>query len=436
MNATGGGWRDGSDDDLRGEAFDRDLRDHELPDDDFPGRPPQRRRRTRVGVNLLWLVPNEVGGTEEYTVRLLGALADLDPDDLDISLYVNKSFRVSHDGLAGRFRTVVAPLSGSSRPMRVAAEASWLAFRSRRDRLDVVHHAGGTMPAVRTAPGVVTLHDLQPMSYPERFGVVKRSYIALVAPRSLRAATAVICLTDFTASDAVRLAAVDPSRIRLVPPGVDDPGPDPDPVLAEAVLQRYGLVSRPFALYPAITYAHKNHETLIAAFARLVAERPEVRLVLTGAEGPYEPMVRAAVVAHGLEGQVVRTGRIPEADLDVLYRRAALLAFPSLYEGFGLPVLEAMSRGCPAAISRTGALPEVAGDAALMVSPEDPVAWAEAMAELFDQPRRRTVLARRGVERARRFRWPDSAESLAAVYRAPSSLGLPHPAGPTSKEDG
>jgi glycosyltransferase involved in cell wall biosynthesis len=393
----------------------------------------------RVGVNLLWLVPGEVGGSEEYTVRLLGALADLDLDDLEVTLYVNGRFGTAHAGLAERFRTVVAPVAGTSRPRRVVAESTWLAARTWRDHAEVVHHAGGTMPGIRSAPGIVTLHDLQPITHPERFGAVKRTYIRLAAPRSLRAAAAVVCLTEFTAGAAVSVAGVDPNRVHLVPCGVDDPGPGPDPLVQEAVLERHGVLGRPFVLYPAITYAHKNHETLIAAFAHLAAAHPDARLVLTGGEGSYEPVVRASIQAYGLAGRVERTGRIPEADLDVLYRRATVMAFPSRYEGFGLPVLEAMVRGCPVVASDVGGLPSVAGDAAVLVDPLDAPAWADAIGDLLDQPERRTVLSRHGVERARHFRWPDAAAALASVYRetARRPFRAPgDPAHPTSEETG
>lgn len=368
-------------------------------------------------MNLLWLVPGEVGGSEEYTVRLLGALADLAPDDLEITLYVTARTVDAHGALTDRYRSIVAPVSGGSRPVRVAAESSWLAARALRDRVAVVHHAGGTMPFVRSVPGIVTLHDLQPLSNPERFGLVKRTYIRALAPRSLRAARAVICLTEFTAADAEHRAGVPAERIRLVPSGVDDPGPGPDPLVQESVLDRYGLTGTRFVLYPAITYAHKNHETLVAAFARVARDRPDVRLVLTGSPGPYEGLVRSAITAYGLDDAVVRPGRIPEADLDVLYRRASVLAFPSRYEGFGLPVLEAMARGCPVVASRVAALPGVTGGAAELIEPLDVADWAQALANLLDDAGRRTVLARRGVERSHHFRWPDAATALAAVYR-------------------
>jgi glycosyltransferase involved in cell wall biosynthesis len=236
----------------------------------------------------------------------------------------------------------------------------------------------------------------------------------------------VICLTEFTAADAEERAGVPSERIRIVPSGVDDPGLGPDLLVQEAVLDRYGLTGVPFVLYPAITYAHKNHETLVAAFSLLARDRPDVRLVLTGAEGPFETVVRSAVSAYGVEDAVVRPGRIPEADLDVLYRHASLVAFPSRYEGFGLPVLEAMARGCPVVASDVAALPGVTGGAAVLVDPLDVGAWARAMADLLDDAGRRTVLARRGVEHAHRFRWPAAAAALAAVYRDVARAS-PHP---------
>lgn len=371
----------------------------------------------RVGVNLLWLVPGEVGGSEEYTVRLLTALARERVDDLDVVLYVNSSFRSAHPELCDAFPTRTAPVSGSSRPLRVLAESTWLAWRTRRDRREVVHHAGGTMPFLRTAPGIVTLHDLQPLAEPQRFSLVKRTYIRLVAPRSLRAAAAVVCLTRFTADDAVQRAGVRSDRVFLVPCGVDDPGASTDAARSAELLERLGLTGRPFVLYPAITYPHKNHATLVAAFAALREGHPRLRLVLTGGEGASEDLVGATVAAYGVADDVVRTGRIPETDLDLLYRSAAVMAFPSTYEGFGLPVLEAMARGCPVVASEVGGLPLVAGDAALLVAPLDVAGWVDALGTVLADPVRRSVLVRRGFERVRSFAWPDSAAALATVYR-------------------
>jgi len=376
-----------------------------------------------VGMNLLWLVPGEVGGSEEYTVGLLRAYQQLrdehpEQDSPELILYVNRRFAREYGDLCAAFTAVVAPINGSSRPVRVLIESTWLAWRSRRDGLDAAHHGGGTMPSLRTVSGIVTLHDLQPITHPERFGPIKRLYIRSMAPRSLRAAWRVVCLTQFTASDAVTLAGVAPERIALVPSGVGPAGPAPSVERRSAVLENLGLSGHRFLLFPAITYEHKNHRTLLEAFARLHALNPQLRLVLTGGVGPAEPQVGAQIADLGLDFSVYRTGRIPSADLDVLYREAAVMAFPSAYEGFGLPLLEAMVRGCPVVASGVGGLVEVGGAAVSLVDPFDVDAWVSALAAVLDDDGYRARLVDHGLEQSQHFRWNDSALALAALYRS------------------
>ncbi|CAB4947905.1 unannotated protein [freshwater metagenome] len=379
-------------------------------------------RRRRIGLNLLWLVPGEVGGSEEYTVGLLRAFAELAPEDIDLVVYVNGRMAKEHGELLEHFTTVVAPVSGTSRPLRVFIESSWLALRARRDRVEFVHHGGGTMPAVRSRPGLVTLHDLQPITHPERFGFIKRSYIKLVAPRSLRRATRVVCLSQFTATDAERIAGVDPSRIAIVASGVDPVGPSDSGATADddAVLERFGVTSSGFILYPAITYEHKNHRTLVDAFARLVAVHPELRLVLTGGVGGAENDLRTQIESLGLDDVVVRPGRVAASDLDTLYRRALLMAFPSSYEGFGLPLLESMVRGCPGVVSSVGGLPDVGGAAVDLVDPFDIDGWVVAMDRVIIDHEHRAAMVAKGLEQCGQFQWSNSASALAKLYR-----GLP-----------
>jgi glycosyltransferase involved in cell wall biosynthesis len=140
-------------------------------------------------------------------------------------------------------------------------------------------------------------------------------------------------------------------------------------------------------------------------------------LVFTGGAGSSDSVVQSTIEAYGLDSKVIRTGRVPESDLDLLYRTAMVMAFPSLYEGFGLPLLEAMSRGCPIVASDAASLPEVAGDAAEFVDPIDVAGWANALGALIEDPTQRTVLARRGFDRVTHFAWSVSAQSLLSVYR-------------------
>lgn len=374
-------------------------------------------RGRRIGVNLLWLVPGEVGGSEEYTVRLLAALKQFGSDDVEIVLYVNGRFGEAYPELASWYPTRVAPVSGSSRGLRVVLESTWLAMRSRLDGCVLVHHAGGTMPMVRSVPGILTMHDLQPLANPERFGLIKGTYIRFLAPRSLKKAKTVVCLSDFVANDVVDRVGVRREDIEIVPCGVNDPGAAFDQQRSRALLEALDLSDHPFVIYPAITYPHKNHASLVAAFARIADRVDDVRLVFTGGAGASDSVVESTIAAYGLQLKVIRTGRIPESDLDLLYRAATMMAFPSLYEGFGVPILEAMSRGCPIVSSDAGALPEVVGDAGELVDPIDVAGWANALLGLLTDPTRRTVLTRRGFDRATQFSWSASAQTLLSVYR-------------------
>jgi alpha-1,3-rhamnosyl/mannosyltransferase len=169
-------------------------------------------------------------------------------------------------------------------------------------------------------------------------------------------------------------------------------------------------------LYPAITYPHKDHATLVAAFAHVARAHPEATLVLSGAEGACEAAVAAQIDRLGLGPRVRRVGRIPSADLAGLYGLATVVAVPSTYEGFGLPAVEAMVYGAPVVAADTSALPEVVGSAGLLVPPGQPEEWGAALADLLGDDARRTRMAADGRTRAERFTWAANAASLAAVY--------------------
>lgn len=371
---------------------------------------------TRIGVNLLWLVPGEVGGSEEYTIGLLRALRQLNVDQLEVVLYVNRRFARAHRDICSSYRTMVAPIEGTSRPLRVLVESTWLVRRCRRDRLDAMHHAGGTMPPVRSVAGIITLHDLQPITHPERFGPIKGLYIRLLVPRSLRAAARVVCLSAFTENDAVSVAGVERDRILRVPSGIDPIIGAPSPEQIAEVLATFDIAANEFVLYPAITYDHKNHRTLVEAFAYLHGTHPNLRLVLTGGIGPAEAAVLEQIARLGIADSVRRTGRIPTDQLDVLYRTAAVMAFTSAYEGFGLPLLEAMARGCPVVASNVGGLAEVGGDAVGLVDPFDVNRWIAALARVIDDDGYRSGTIMRGLEQSGRYQWSHSASALAGLY--------------------
>jgi glycosyltransferase involved in cell wall biosynthesis len=237
-----------------------------------------------------------------------------------------------------------------------------------------------------------------------------------------RRADAVITVSECSKRDIVKLLGLAPQRIHVIGNAVDDRFfPVRDAWLLASVRERYGIGSR-FILYFGGFDLRKNVPRIIDAYWRLPDPlRREYQLVIAGRYQhlghPLYPDPRETVQRLGLEGNVVFTGQIREQDKAPLYSAATVFAFPSLYEGFGMPVLEAMACGTPVLTSNLSALPEVAGDAGLLVDPYDADAISTGLAELLESQSRREELSRRGLERARRFTWHQVAEQTLHVYR-------------------
>ena len=376
----------------------------------------QPRSEPQIGVNLLWLVPGVVGGSEGYITALLHGLLQMPAAERpNISLFVLPSFGAAHPLLAANFPLVIAPVSGSQRPLRVVTENTWLAVAARYHKMALMHHAGGTMPFVRFTPGVVTIHDLQYRTYPEYFRGIKRRFLAVAMPMSARSAKLVLTSSDFVRLTVIRAFGVAKDRILIIPHGADVAHPDRT-TSEKDIRMRYGLPG-PFFVYPAITYPHKNHLLLLDALAEVVLDHPDVRLVLTGGEAQMETEINDRIATLGLTDNVRRTGRVRSADLEGMYEHAVGMLFPSQYEGFGLPVVEAMRQGCPVVASNATALPEVVADAGILAPTDSSHAWALAMRRLLDDPILRATLAEHGKARAAEFSALASARLLVEAYR-------------------
>ncbi len=360
----------------------------------------------RVAANLAWLRPGSVGGSEEYTVRLLESVLDAAPPDIDLAVLGSPALFATHPGLQ-RASTIPLPGPLDVRAWRVAVESTAL-YRATRDA-DVVHHFGGRVP-LRHHGGanVVTIHDLQPLERPENFSLAKRRYLGRALPRTARTARLVTTPSNWAASTIVDRLGADPDSVVAVS-STWDADERVDSSLADSLT---GSV----VLYPAISHPHKRHVLLLDAVDRVAAAGREVTVVLTGGAGRAEAAVAAAVARSA--ATVLRPGRVTPAVLRGLYRRADVLAFPSAYEGFGLPVLEAMRDGLPVVAARSTALPEVVGDTGLLIEGDDPEAWADAIdTVLAGGP---AVEERAGRARARAQRWSpaNAAGRLVDAWRS------------------
>ena len=349
----------------------------------------------RVGISLLTLAPGDLGGSDTYARSLVQALARV--GTLEYAVLVPANSSEVADGLPAI--EVEEPPIGKRGPPRIPFMA--LAARrtpgmgSKLSALDVVHYPL-TVPIPGTdAPTVVTLHDVQHRDLPEFFGPARRSFRRIAYDRGARSAAAVIVTSEFVRARVLERLELDPARLHVVPLAVD-----------HGVFQPGDEEPKSMLLYPARPWPHKNHQRLFEAFAALRETRPRLRLVLTG--GGLE---RLEPLPEGVES----LGIVSSAKLASLYRRAACLVFPSLYEGFGLPPLEAMACGCPVVASRTGAIPEVCGDAAVLFDPTSVDAIAGAVLEADD---RREELREKGLARAAQFTWDETARMHEVVYEA------------------
>lgn len=376
-----------------------------------------------VAWNLLWLRPGVVGGSEEYATRQLRALAERARDDVDVTAFVLAPFIDAYPDLARDVRCVVARTDGRNKPWRVAVETTWLAARTRRG-FDVIHHLGGRIPQIAPGRRVLTIHDIQPLEQPENFSPVKRRFLARALPRSAARAAHVVTPSEDVRTKTIERFGLESARVHAIAAPVtvpDDRRHEPLPASMSADLRALLEDRTPFFLYPAITYPHKNHLVLLEAFARVRASHPTVRLVLSGGAGGSDAAVAARAARPDLAGSVLRPGRVERPVLDALLHGAIALTFPSRYEGFGLPVVEALAARCPVIAADATALREVVGSAGVLVDPDDVTAWASALDGALSTVDYRTSRAEAGLLVARRYSDETIAASLVAVYREAAS---------------
>lgn len=374
-----------------------------------------------VAANLAWLVPGDVGGSEEYTTRLLASAVSAAPEDISLEIVASRRLTQSHPWMATLpFSSVAGPLH--NRGYRILAESTQV-HRATRNA-DVVHHFGGRLPAVRNPRAIVTIHDLQPLDMPENFSRAKRQYLSWAVQRSAVAASLICTPSDWVAQSVVERLGVNPDKVRVVsstwsPQIQRGDASDTDPLAVDGLADRLG--SGPVVLYPAATHPHKNHLVLLEAVDRLADRTDGLTLVLTGGRGRAETLVASKL--RDLRARVVRLGRVSPLMLSALTRRADVLAFPSRYEGFGLPLLEAMHAGTPVIAGDNSAMPEVVAGAGLLVGVDDPGAWTDAIDEVVADRSVADRLSAAGRVRAEAYAPAASARRLIAAWREALSRG-------------
>jgi glycosyltransferase involved in cell wall biosynthesis len=366
-----------------------------------------------IGIDATAL-PRQPVGAGNYIIQLVRAFARR-TSQAEFTIFTQRH-SLPLLGVSERpgFRLVTLP--DQSPALRLLWEQTAFPILAARHKLDLLHSLHYTLPLAYPGRCVVTFHDLTFFLFPELHTLPKRYFFRLFIHLSRRRAAAIIADSESTRQDAIRLAQVPPGKIHTVLLGVTpDFHPESDPAVLQSVRLKYQLPER-FLLFVGLLEPRKNLPALLQAFASLPSQQPEVRLVIVGRQGwMYEQTLRL-VQELGLAEKVHFTGYVDQSDLPQVYNLAQMAIYPSTYEGFGLPVLEAMACGTPVITTDVSSMPEIAGVAGVLVPPGDIPALAQAIERLLSNPEERRRRAALGFERAAQFSWERTAEQTIAVY--------------------
>jgi glycosyltransferase involved in cell wall biosynthesis len=353
-------------------------------------------------------------GVSNYVEALLTQLGMLDQRNR-YTIYTTRGMDAAALRLPPNFAIRPSRLPTINPRIRIPWEQLLAPILLRLTHADVFHGVLNIAPLACPVPSVITIHDLAFLSFPQTFRRVNRSYLTWATRLSARRAARILAVSQFTKQEIVRLLGIAPERIVVTYDACDARFVPPDPRELAAFRRRTGLPER-FILFVSTLEPRKNVTTLLDAYAR-IASSTDAPLLIGGGKGwLYEPIF-ARLEALGLGDRVRFVGFIDADELPLWYAAATVFTLPSLYEGFGMPLLEAMACGTPVVTTTSSSLPEVVGDAGLLVSPTDADALGAALLRLLDDAGLREELRARGLQQARRFSWRETAERTLRAYQ-------------------
>ena len=378
----------------------------------------------RIGVNALYLIPGGVGGTEIYLRSLLPALAGIDRTHR-YCVFTNRETGPDLVPADSAWEHVPLDVRAVNRPARILCEQTELPVEAQRRGVDVMFNPGFTSPLFSPCPSVTVFHDLQHKRQPENFRWFDLPFWRALLYASARRSRHLLADSEATRDDLIRFYRLAPEKITVAPLGVDP------------AFFAIGRRRRPQSYFLAVStlHPHKNLDRLLRAFAEFRALRPEFRLVVAGLRGFYTGSLEKLRAELGLETAVRFTGWIPREELYELFAGAGAFLYPTTFEGFGLPVLEALAAGVPTACSNIQPVSGIAGDAALQFDPSDTSAIVDAMKRIVCDEALRSKLAERGPERAARYSWEETARITLGVIVGSANFGCSRPSGRLLRAD-
>jgi glycosyltransferase involved in cell wall biosynthesis len=358
-------------------------------------------------------VPRGSAGIGTYVRELAKALLPFE-DRVELSLFLQNPQRGEVDPAFRRL-----PRVERRWPEKLWRGSVWASHRLgiAQDRIvgdiDLFHGTDNLLPNLRNLPSVITLFDFGFLRHPETVSPANRLFLKTMMPRFVRAAERCIAISEFTRAEALDLFDLPAEKVAVAHLGVGSEFLPAGEEAVQSLRQRYEL-DGPYLLFVGTTEPRKNLGSVLRALR--LPECAGLKLVVAGSGGWGEGDVRESFDALEAQGRIRRLGRVAQSDLPALYTGAELLVFPSIYEGFGIPLLEAMACGCPVICSDRASLPEVAGDAAVLVASTSADAWAEAIVGVLEDTAKRRCLRERGLARAREFTWRRTAERTLDFY--------------------
>lgn len=365
-----------------------------------------------IGLNLLFIIPGQNGGTQVYSESLIKALGGLDQED-SFTVFVSEEGRALELPDHPNFHKVICPVHAARRAARYAYEQIAFPRVLRRYNLDLLHSLGYVCPLRPPCPSLVTLHDLNYLAIPDSMTRVKRLLLGWFVAQSARHADHILTVSQFSKGQIQRYLHVPEVKITVTYEGPREPAPLHSGSWEDLTAQ-YGI-TQPYLMAFGSLSGHKNIDRLIRAFARIHTQIPHT-LVLVGHMTPGDDL-QAEIAALGIGNRIKITGYVPDAHVMPLLEQAELFVFPSHYEGFGLPVLEAQTAGVAVACSTAASLPEVAGEGAVFFDPNSAEKIAQVLLDYLRDPSLRTALIEKGRANVAHFSWERTAAATLACYR-------------------
>jgi glycosyltransferase involved in cell wall biosynthesis len=363
--------------------------------------------------------PGLSGGIEFHVRNLLDALQSCDADN-EYVLFVSDADRDDFARRDPRFRLAEVKIRPRNRVGRVLAEQSYLPFAARKYRLDILHSPTYTWPVLSNVPGVVTLCDVLYKRHPQYLDQFKLTFWRVLIPLSIKRCRKVLTISEASKRDIVEFFGVDPDKVVVTPLALDKRiQKEVDEAMVDEACGRYGI-RRPYILSVGGLWPHKNSDAMLRALSRLrkLDETKSINLVITGNDNYGARRTLETLAAElKLEDSLTMPGYVADADLPALYAGAAVYASVSHFEGFGLTILEAMNHGVPVVVSNCASLPEVAGNAAAIVHPDDYDSLAEALHRAIVDDGYRRLMVERGRVRVQQFSWKRTAQLTLQAYR-------------------